>query len=100
SIRITAAAVRAVFRCVASRNRERTEVPLGTRIGPFGRENPAPGIRHHTNGQLYYVGFGGYGWSSTSTEHNAYNLDFYPNRLTPGYNSRSGYGFQTRCLQE
>ena len=83
SIRRTAATVRSVFSCVASRNR-------------------APGDRVNDSGLLRYVGARGFSWSSSITD-----LDTYANRLyfntdwikPQDYGNRA-FGFQLRCLQE
>ena len=65
---------------------------------------PAPGFRDALGdrgyGRLWYVGYGGYGWSSFASGGNVRFLDFNSNRLVPQNNIDRAYGFQLRCLQE
>ncbi|MDE5945616.1 MAG: hypothetical protein K2G93_08580 [Rikenella sp.] len=79
--------MRAVFRRVASRNRERT--------------NPAPGYRHASYGTSYAVGGNGYSWASSVTAGTyAYYLDFRYGGIYPNSNYYRASGLQLRCLQE
>ncbi len=89
SARRTTIAVRTVFRCVASRNRERTARPRGAaRHSKTGFDSDKRNAR-------------GYSWSSTFTGSDARYLGFNYGFLarqaskTPG-----GRGFPLRCLQE
>ncbi len=89
SARRATLAVRTVFSCVASRNRERTSRPRGAaRHSKTGFDSDKRNAR-------------GYSWSSTFTGSDARYLGFNYGFLarqaskTPG-----GRGFQLRCLQE
>ncbi len=71
----------------------------------FGcRSSPASGFRDALGdrgyGRLWYVGYGGYGWSSFASGGNVRFLDFNSDRLVPQNNIDRAYGFPLRCLQE
>ncbi len=52
-------------------------------------------------GRLWYVGYGGYCWSSsTANTSNVLFLDFNSDGLTPQNLINPAYGFPLRCLQE
>ena len=63
---------------------------------------PAPGDRAYEYGTLWYVGNGGYIWSSTipTGSGNAHSLGFGYGGVGPQSNFSRAYGFQLRCLQE
>ncbi len=75
--------------------------PVRSNKRPLGA---APGFRdamgNRGYGRLWYVGYGGYSWSSFVSGGSVLFLDFNSTWLLPqGSNSRA-YGFQLRCLQE
>ncbi|MDE5944585.1 MAG: hypothetical protein K2G93_03250 [Rikenella sp.] len=50
---------------------------------------------------MYYVGLGGYSWSSTITNTGANHLTFNDERIdSKGGGLLRAYGLQLRCLQE
>ncbi len=81
--------VRTVFRCVASRNRERTSRPRGAaRHSKTGFDSDKRNAR-------------GYSWSSTFTGSDARYLGFnYGFLARMASKTPDGRGFQLRCLQE
>ena len=90
--------VRTVFRCVASRNREKET--LAKKKQPSSAEqHPAPGYRHPSYGTLYSVGVYGFSWSSTASGSNAHNLGFSYGGVGPQNSDGRAFGFQLRCLQ-
>ncbi len=66
---------------------------------------PAPGYRDAGSrtggeGDLWYVGYNGYSWSSSVSGSNGVYLYFNATGLNPSNASHRAYGFQVRCLQE
>ncbi|MDE5944099.1 MAG: hypothetical protein K2G93_00725 [Rikenella sp.] len=51
---------------------------------------------------MYYVGRGGYSWSSTILSENSstHYIDFNASGIIPNYSSYNADGLQLRCLQE
>ncbi len=99
STRRTLASMRTVFRCVASRNREKET--LAKKKTTFEcRAAPAPGDRTYGSGMLWSVGDYGFSWSSFASVDDACRLNFYGGGVYPQNNGCRAYGFQLRCLQE
>ena len=61
--------------------------------------HPAPGVRGHGEGALWYVGNDGYSWSSAITGSSAHFLNFLYNGVRPQHIAYRAYGLQLRCLQ-
>lgn len=64
---------------------------------------PAPGYRG-SEGTLWYVGNGGYNWSSASYDSSDHDrgvyLNFYAAGLNPSNPNHCAYGLQLHCLSE
>jgi uncharacterized protein (TIGR02145 family) len=80
---------------------ERTSWSQNNSIGAFGSplKLPLSGLRFNADGSLYYVGSGGYYWSSTVNGTSSWNLDFYSGNAYMYYYDRA-YGFSVRCLKD
>jgi uncharacterized protein (TIGR02145 family) len=61
---------------------------------------PAAGYRYFSIGALYYVGFNGYYWSSTTAGAGAYYLGIDSGRVYPSRINYRGNGFSVRCISE
>ena len=62
---------------------------------------PFTGYVNYTNGSIYYVGSGGYWWSSTAySAVNARDLRFYSGYFGPQNYNDKGYGFAVRCVAQ
>ncbi|WP_300828838.1 hypothetical protein [uncultured Rikenella sp.] len=61
---------------------------------------PAPGFRGYGEGALYYVGNGGYSWSSAASGIGGLYLSFSVTELTPSRTTYRAHGLQLRCLSE
>ncbi len=96
--RITAATP---FRCGASSIYLRFVLSSG--IVPGRIRAPAPGFRDAGNygvsGALWYVGNGGYTWSSSVSGTYSVYLLSEPMRIIPSYSNYRAYGLPVRCLQ-
>ncbi|MDR0834857.1 MAG: fibrobacter succinogenes major paralogous domain-containing protein [Candidatus Symbiothrix sp.] len=61
---------------------------------------PAAGYRYNSNGSLYYVGAGGYYWSSTPVGTRAYYLNFSSTNVNPVNTTIRANGFSVRCVAQ
>jgi hypothetical protein len=68
--------------------------------GPNGNSIFLPAAGYHDGATLYYVGSGGYYWSSSVfSEYNAYRVYFYSGDLSPQGSTARYFGFSVRLVR-
>jgi hypothetical protein len=85
----------------AELNQERASWAVQSGVGAINSplKLPLAGLRYSSNGTLYYVGSGGYYWSSTVSSTNARGLGFGSSNAYM-YNYNRARGLSVRCIKD